>query len=96
MAGIDEIPGDYKSDIILSINAGIDMVMVPGAVKWGGQHYKTFIGLFKEHDEGLISEERINDAVRRILRIKFRSGLMHNPMADRSLLKKLEEQNIVL
>ena len=87
--GIDEIPGDYKSDIILSINAGIDMVMVPGAVKWGGQHYKTFISLFKEaYDEGLISEERINDAVRRILRIKFRSGLMHNPMADRSLLKK--------
>ncbi|MFL2569915.1 MAG: glycoside hydrolase family 3 protein [Flavobacteriales bacterium] len=87
--GIDEIPGDYKSDIILSINAGIDMVMVPGAVKWGGQHYKTFISLFKEaYDEGLISEERINDAVRRILRIKFRSGLMNNPMADRSLLKK--------
>ena len=27
--GIDEIPGDYKSDIITSINAGIDMVMVP-------------------------------------------------------------------
>jgi len=88
--GIDEIPGDYKSDIILSINAGIDMVMVPGAVKWGGQHYKTFINLFKEaYDEGLISEERINDAVRRILRIKFRSGLMNNPMADRSLLKKV-------
>tara|TARA_B100000963_G_scaffold87321_1_gene74969 strand:- start:2028 stop:3860 length:1833 start_codon:yes stop_codon:yes gene_type:complete len=88
--GIDEIPGDYKSDIILSINAGIDMVMVPGAVKWGGQHYKTFISLFKEaYVEGLISEERINDAVRRILRIKFRSGLMHNPMADRSLFEKV-------
>ena len=87
--GIDEIPGDYKSDIILSINAGIDMVMVPGAVVWGGEHYKTFIKLFKEaYNEGLISEERINDAVRRILRIKFRSGLMHNPMADRSLLEK--------
>ena len=87
--GIDEIPGDYKSDIILSINAGIDMVMVPGAVIWGGEHYKTFISLFKEaYDEGLISDERINDAVRRILRIKFRSGLMHNPMADRSLLEK--------
>jgi beta-glucosidase len=91
--GIDEIPGDYKSDIILSINAGIDMVMVPGAVIWGGEHYKTFISLFKEaYDEGLISEERINDAVRRILRIKFRSGLMHNPMADRSLLEKAGSQ----
>jgi beta-glucosidase len=69
------------------------MVMVPGAVIWGGEHYKTFISLFKEaYDEGLISEERINDAVRRILRIKFRSGLMHNPMADRSLLEKAGSQ----
>ena len=87
--GIDEIPGDYKSDIINSVNAGVDMIMVPGAVKWGGEHYKTFISLFKESfDEGLITEERIDDAVRRILRIKFRSGLMENPMADRSLLEK--------
>lgn len=87
--GIDEIPGDYKSDIIKSVNAGIDMFMVPGAVVYGGEHYKTFLSLFKESfDEGLISEERINDAVRRILRIKFRSGLMANPMADRSLLEK--------
>ncbi len=38
--GIDEIPGDYKSDIITSINAGIDMVMVPGAEKWGGNHLR--------------------------------------------------------
>ena len=84
--GIDEIPGDYKSDIIKSVNAGVDMIMVPGAVIWGGEHYKTFISLFKESfDEGLITEERIDDAVRRILRIKFRSGLMDNPMADRTL-----------
>ena len=87
--GIDEIPGDYKSDIVKSVNAGIDMIMVPGAVIWGGEHYKTFLSLFKESvDEGLISEERLNDAVRRILRIKYRSGLMDNPMTDRSLLDK--------
>ena len=88
--GIDEIPGDYKSDIILSINAGIDMIMVPGAVVHGGEHYKTFIRFFKEaYNEGLISDERIDDAVRRILRIKFRSGLIDSPMADRSLLEKV-------
>jgi len=87
--GIDEIPGDYKSDIVKSVNAGLDMIMVPGAVKNGGEHYKTFLRLFKESvDEGLILEERLDDAVRRILRIKFRSGLMDNPMTDRSLLKK--------
>ena len=43
-AAIDEIPGDYKYDVINSINAGIDMVMVPG-VRGGQdqQHYKVFI-----------------------------------------------------
>ena len=88
--GIDEIPGDYKSDIINSVNAGLDMIMVPGAVKGGGEHYKTFLRLFKESvDEGLITEERLNDAVRRILRIKYRSDLMNNPMADRTLLDKV-------
>lgn len=87
--GIDEIPGDYKSDIILSINAGIDMVMVPGDTIWGGEHYLTFLELFKEAiDEKLIPMERIDDAVRRILRIKYRVGLFENPMADRSLLEK--------
>ena len=87
--GIDEIPGDFKSDIIISINAGIDMVMVPGDTIWGGEHYMTFLRLFKEsYDEGLIPIERIDDAVRRILRIKYRTGLMSNPMADRSLLEK--------
>ena len=39
--GIDEIPGNYKSDIITSINAGIDMVMVSGQ----GQPYKKFMRL---------------------------------------------------
>ena len=49
-AGIDEIPGDYKSDIIISINAGIDLVMVPGSL-YGQNHYKTFIKLLKESVE---------------------------------------------
>ena len=54
-AAIEEIPGDYKSDIITSINAGIDMVMVPGAVKFGNESYENFLKLFKESvDEGLI------------------------------------------
>jgi beta-glucosidase len=91
--GIDEIPGDYKSDIILSINAGIDMVMVPGDTIWGGEHYLTFLKLFREAiDEELIPMERIDDAVRRILRIKYRIRLFDNPMADRSLLEKCGSQ----
>ncbi|MFL2983698.1 MAG: glycoside hydrolase family 3 protein [Candidatus Neomarinimicrobiota bacterium] len=81
-AGIDEIPGDYKSDIITSINAGIDLVMVPGAL-YGQNHYKTFIKLLKESiEEGSIPISRINDAVTRILRIKYDLDLFKNPYGN--------------
>ena len=55
--GIDEIPGDYKSDIITSINAGIDMSMVP-------YEYEHFIRNLKSLvEEGEVSMDRIDDAV---------------------------------
>tara|TARA_B100002052_G_scaffold39432_1_gene31529 strand:+ start:109 stop:1914 length:1806 start_codon:yes stop_codon:yes gene_type:complete len=77
--GIDEIPGNYKSDIITSINAGIDMVMVSGK----GQPYKKFMRLLKENvEEGSIPMERINDAVSRILKVKLRNGLFSNPIVQ--------------
>lgn len=85
--GIDQLEGGYKSDIITSINAGIDMVMVPGAVKWGGQAYTDFIRLLKEAvEEGSIPTERLDDAVRRILRVKFEMGLFESPFSDTTLL----------
>ena len=78
-AGIDEIPGDYKSDIITSINAGIDLVMVPGAL-YGNNHYKTFIELLKESvNEGAVPLSRIDDAATRILRVKYDLGLFDDP-----------------
>jgi beta-glucosidase-like glycosyl hydrolase len=78
-AGIDEIPGDYKSDIITSINAGIDLVMVPGSL-YGQNHYKTFIELLIEAvKEGSIPMSRIDDAVRRILLVKHDLGLFESP-----------------
>ena len=86
--GIDEIPGDYKSDIITSINAGIDMIMVPGDVIWGGQPYTKFIQLFKQSvEEGLITQERIDDAVARILTVKYQLGLFDNPYSNRKYIK---------
>ena len=88
--GLEKMGGDYKSNIIASINAGIDMVMVPGAAKWGGQKYTDFINLCIEAvKEGSISENRINDAVARILRIKFEMGLFEKPYSDKSLLSKV-------
>ena len=86
-AAIEEIPGDYKSDIITSINAGIDMVMVPGAVKFGNQSFENFLKLFKESvEEGSIPIERVDDAVKRILLIKKQFELFERPFSDQNLL----------
>ena len=86
MVGHDE----YKKNIIACINAGVDMVMVPGAVPHGNQSYQNFINLLLESiKEGSISEARINDAVARIIKIKFEMGIFENPFADRSLLNKV-------
>jgi beta-glucosidase len=81
---LDELPGDYKSDIEQSINAGMDMVMVPSRYR---EFFDTLLGLVKE---GKVPMSRIDDAVRRILRVKFSMGLMdkkRNHLADRSLHK---------
>ena len=88
-AGIDEIPGDYKSDIITSINAGIDLVMVPGSL-YGQNHYKTFIHLLKESiEEGSILVTRIDDAVRRILSVKYDLGLFDDPYGELDFVKEV-------
>jgi beta-glucosidase len=79
-AGIDQLPGDYYSDIVTSINAGLDMIMVP-------YDYDAFInGLIKAVENGDVPMERIDDAVRRILTVKFQLGLFERPFADESLL----------
>jgi len=81
-AAIDEIPGDYRSDVEQSINAGMDMVMVPDRYQ---EFFDTLVSLVKE---GKVPMSRIDDAVRRILRVKFAMGLMEKGaalMADRSL-----------
>ncbi|MGW4975319.1 glycoside hydrolase family 3 protein [Streptomyces mirabilis] len=77
-AAIDQIPGDYASDVRTSINAGLDMIMVPYA-------YKDFrTTLVDEVRAGRVSEARVNDAVSRILTQKFKLGLFEKPYADTS------------
>ncbi|MER5902683.1 glycoside hydrolase family 3 N-terminal domain-containing protein [Streptomyces mirabilis] len=77
-AAIDQIPGDYASDVRTSINAGLDMIMVPYA-------YKDFrTTLLDEVRAGRVSEARVNDAVSRILTQKFKLGLFEKPYADTS------------
>jgi len=81
---IDQIDPDYKKDIEISINAGMDMVMVP-------DHYKLYIDDLKQLvTERRIPMARIDDAVTRILRVKFAMGMMdpkRSPLADRALAK---------
>ena len=80
-AGINELDKDYKTCIIQSINAGIDMNMVPGSLNPDDNSYDDFIRLAIESvKEGSISMERIDDAVSRILRIKKKIGLFDNPI----------------
>jgi beta-glucosidase len=81
---LDQLPGDFKSDIKTSINAGMDMVMVP-------EKYKEFITLLTElAEKGEVPMARIDDAVRRILRVKAAMGLLKEGAAltaDRALEK---------
>jgi beta-glucosidase len=79
---IDQLGPDYKHCIEISINAGIDMVMLT-------DHYRQFCRQLRELvEEGKVPVSRIDDAVTRILRVKFAAGLMdkgRSPLADRSL-----------
>ncbi|MBR4925305.1 MAG: glycoside hydrolase family 3 C-terminal domain-containing protein [Prevotella sp.] len=68
----EHVAKDKKDAIRIAINAGIDMSMDPYSVE--------FCVLLKELvNEGKVSMERIDDAVRRILRLKYRLGLFDKP-----------------
>jgi beta-glucosidase len=80
---VDALPGGYDDDVVQSINAGVDMVMVP-------EDYATFIDTLKKAVQaGRIPMSRIDDAVRRILVQKFRFGMFEHPLTDRSLLPQV-------
>lgn len=84
-AGINEIDKDYKTCIIQSINAGIDMNMVPGSLNPDDNSYDDFIRLAIEAvKEGAIPIERIDDAVHRILKVKKQIGLFDTPIKNPS------------
>ena len=84
-AAIDQLSGDYKSAIEKSVNAGLDMAMIPNGP---GQknNYVEYITLLKQLvAEGKVSQTRIDDAARRILRVKLQIGLFEHPYADPKL-----------
>ncbi|XP_068338996.1 uncharacterized protein [Pyrus communis] len=88
--GVDKITYpphlDYPNSVLAGIQAGIDMVMVPF-------NHTEFIDIVTTHvNNKLIPMSRIDDAVKRILRVKFVMGLFENPLADQSFVDKLGSQ----
>lgn len=84
-AAIDQLSPNYKTDIEESINAGLDMIMIPNGP---GQknNYVEFITLLKELvNENRVPLARVDDAVRRILAVKYDMGLFESPFGDPKL-----------
>jgi beta-glucosidase len=86
-AGINQVDSDYYTAVVTSINAGVDMSMVPN-------DYISFISTMKlAVEKNDISEDRINDAVRRILRAKFALGLFEKPYPDPEFIKTVRSDD---
>lgn len=80
---LDGEPGFSASDVATAVGAGIDMIMVPEL------YGEMFTLLMEVVASGAIPQERVDDAVVRILRKKFELGLFENPFADRALAREI-------
>jgi beta-glucosidase len=84
-AAIDQISPDYKSDVEQSINAGLDMIMIPNG-PGKANNYVDFINDLKALvADGKVPQSRIDDAVRRILAVKFQLGIFESTATDPKL-----------
>ncbi|MBN8430991.1 glycoside hydrolase family 3 C-terminal domain-containing protein [Microbulbifer salipaludis] len=79
-SALSEIPAETNRErVVRSVNAGLDMVMEP-------ENWKEFISdLTDAVKAGEVPMSRIDEAVRRILMIKLRSGLFEHPVAPIAL-----------
>lgn len=77
---VDHVDGDYYTAVVTSINAGVDMVMTP----YDGQRFIAHLS--RAVEEGDVPLSRIDDAVGRILSVKFELGLFEQPFGEPSLL----------
>ena len=68
----DHVAADKREAVAMGINAGIDMIMDP----YDPECCNVIIGLVKD---GRIPMERVDDAARRVIRLKVRLGLFDNP-----------------
>lgn len=93
--GVDMIDPNFDIALPEAINAGIDMVMLPGTKNgcrpWSSAEKcptaQSFVtDIIKHVQHGTISMARIDDAVSRIIKAKLDSGVYTNPMPDKSWL----------
>ncbi len=81
----DRVASSKKDAVRIAINAGIDMSMVPSEL--------SFCRYLRELvEEGEVSQRRIDDAVARILRVKYRLGLDVTPMVKAAEYKKFASE----
>jgi len=87
---IHQLPGSFYDQVVISVNAGIDMLMQP--YDWASA-IDQIVAAVNNND---ISMERIDDAVRRILTVKYDRGLFEDPFSrlDRSYLYNQEHKDL--
>ncbi len=95
------VAADFPGAIAKAVNAGVDVSMTPfDYVGWNS-------GLIQDVQNGLVSEKRIDQSVRRILTLKFELGLFDHPYVDpaaadaaikanRDLARKAADESITL
>lgn len=84
--GVQQVSGaTYKDQIVNCINAGVDILMEPYTWK------EVMLNIRSAVKEGSISQERIDDAVRRILRVKFEAGLFEEQIGSETEQSLMEE-----
>jgi len=84
-AAIDQLDADYKKTIETSINAGLDMVMIPNGPGTKNNYVEFITFLAELVKEQKVPMSRIDDAVRRILAVKFDMDLSRNKYTDKKL-----------
>ncbi len=84
-AAIDQLPHDFKGSVEASINAGLDMAMIPNGPGQPNNYLEFITKLTELVGEGRVPMARIDDAVRRILRVKFEMGVFEFKPVDPAL-----------
>uniref|UniRef100_A0A832CYS4 beta-glucosidase n=1 Tax=Ignavibacterium album TaxID=591197 RepID=A0A832CYS4_9BACT len=78
----DKVASSPKEAVRMAVMAGVDMSMVP----YDFSFYELLLELV---NEGKVPVKRIDEAVERILNVKFQLGLFENPFPDKELIKNI-------